>query len=282
MAAQDVVKIAESYYDSREADQFYLNIWGGEDIHIGIYPEAGGPELSGSITEASRKTVEMMAARLEGLDGDTRVLDIGAGYGGSARYLARTAGCRVTCINISETQNQRNRELCEAQGLDDKVSVQYGNFEALPLPADAFDIVWCQDALLHSGNRGLVLEEVRRVLRPGGQWIFTDPMQADDCPPGVLEPVLERIHLATMGSFAFYEKAHHELGFEARSIEDLSEQLPRHYARVRRDLERRYDEIVAVSSAPYVDRMLEGLAHWVDAGDKGYLSWGILHFRLPD
>jgi ubiquinone/menaquinone biosynthesis C-methylase UbiE len=276
MAEQDVVKIAESYYDSREADQFYLNIWGGEDIHIGLYTGAEDE----SITEASRKTVERMAAKLEGLDAKTRVLDIGAGYGGSARYLAKTYGCHVTCLNISETQNQRNRQLCAAQGLTERVWVKHGNFEQLPLDADSFDVVWCQDALLHSGNRALVLQEVRRVLRPGGQWIFTDPMQADDCPRGVLAPVLDRIHLATMGSFGFYKKAHHELGFDELSIEDLSDHLVRHYARVRVDLEQRYDEIVGLSSKPYVDRMIEGLGHWVEAGKQGYLSWGILHFKL--
>lgn len=276
MAEQDVVKIAETYYDSREADQFYLNIWGGEDIHVGIYPEAGG-----SIIEASRKTVETMAGKLQGLGADTRVLDIGAGYGGSARYLAKAFGCRVSCLNISETQNQRNRQLCEEQGLSDKVSVLHGNFEALPFEAGSFDVVWCQDSLLHSGNRGLVLQEVKRVLKPGGQWIFTDPMQADDCPRGVLEPVLSRIHLSTMGSFGFYDKAHAELGFETVAIDDLSEQLPRHYGRVRKDLESRYDEIIKVSSKDYVDRMIQGLGHWVEAGKKGYLSWGILHFRLP-
>ena len=31
------VQKAEEYYDSSEADAFYKNVWGGEDIHIGIY-----------------------------------------------------------------------------------------------------------------------------------------------------------------------------------------------------------------------------------------------------
>ncbi len=275
MGEQDVVKVAESYYDSREADQFYLNIWGGEDIHVGLYPEAGG-----SIIEASRATVERMASKLDGLNPDKRVLDIGAGYGGSARYLAKTFGCHVTCVNISETQNQRNRQLTDEQGLADKVSVLHGNFEALPFEANSFDVVWCQDSLLHSGNRRRVLEEVARVVKPGGEWIFTDPMQADDCPRGVLKPVLDRIHLDTMGSFEFYKKVHPELGFDEVEVEDLSWQLPRHYGRVRNDLQTRYDEIIKVSSKAYVDRMIEGLGHWVDAGKKKYLSWGILHFRL--
>jgi ubiquinone/menaquinone biosynthesis C-methylase UbiE len=45
------------------------------------------------------------------------------------------------------------------------------------------------------------MTEVDRVLKPGGELVFTDPMQADDCPDGVLQPVLDRIHLESLGSF---------------------------------------------------------------------------------
>jgi sarcosine/dimethylglycine N-methyltransferase len=139
--------------------------------------------------------------------------------------------------------------------------------------------VWSQDAILHSGNRERVLKEVHRVLRPGGQFIFTDPMQADDCPPGVLEAVLARIHLQSLGSFQFYREALDGLGFEEVRCVPLTEHLVRHYSRVRVELSSRYDEMVRVSTKAYVDRMIEGLGHWIEAGRRGHLSWGILHFR---
>ena len=97
--------VAENYYDSSDADIFYERVWGGEDIHIGLY------ESGLSIFEASRKTVELMATTLITLDENSRVLDLGAGYGGAARYLAEKYGCQVTCLNLSETQNERNRLL---------------------------------------------------------------------------------------------------------------------------------------------------------------------------
>ena len=59
---------------------------------------------------------------------------------------------------------------------------------------------------------------------------------------------------------------------------DLSQHLPRHYARVHAELSRRYDELVKLASRDYVDRMLEGLLAWVDAGRRGHLAWGILKF----
>lgn len=265
--------VSEEYYDSADADNFYFNIWGGEDIHIGLY------ETTDVIKEASRRTVQAMAQRIKGLGEGTRVLDIGAGYGGAARYLARQHGCAVRCLNISETQNEKNRVLTRDQDLASLVSVVHGSFEDIPEADSAFDVVWSQDAILHSSNRLQVLAEVARVLKPGGEFIFTDPMQADDCPPDVLQPVYDRIHLESLGSFKFYRQAANSLGFDVIDLVDLSPNLQKHYTRVGEELRARYEALAATCSRAYLDRMLLGLDNWVKAGQSGYLTWGILHFR---
>lgn len=272
---EDVASIAETYYDSEDADRFYERIWGGEDIHIGLY------ETTPDIKEASRLTVERMAETLGTLAPEHTVLDLGAGYGGAARYLSKSRGCKTICLNISEIQNDRNRMLNKAQGLDGLVAVHHGTFEAVPEPDTSVDVVWSQDAILHSGDRDKVFREVNRVLKPGGRFIFTDPMQADDCPEGVLQPVYDRIHLNSLGSFGFYREAAKRVGFEPVSMEDLTPNLRRHYNRVREVLTESYDDMVAISSKAYLDRMLTGLKNWVEAADRGYLAWGILFFRKP-
>jgi sarcosine/dimethylglycine N-methyltransferase len=271
----EAVERAEAYYDSSEADAFYQAIWGGQDIHIGLYQGVDEP-----IADASRRTVETMATRLVGIDATTRILDLGAGYGGSARYLADRFGCHVTCLNLSETQNALNRTLTAEAGLNDRVRVVYGDFENIPEPDDSFDIVWSQDAILHSGNRTRVLDEVRRVLVKGGQFIFTDPMQSDNCPDAVLQPILDRIQLATLSSFGFYRAELGARGFDETDTEDLTDQLRMHYSRVGQALKDRYDEAVALSGQSYVDNMIKGLQHWVDGADHGYLAWGIMDYRL--
>lgn len=275
VSVAEVARVAEDYYDSDPADRFYANIWGGEDIHVGIYRSAEEP-----IATASRRTVERIARLLAPTPGQ-RILDLGAGYGGAARYLIRDYDCRVDCLNISEVQNRRNQKLTALQGLSHALEVIHASFEAVPRPDRTYDAVWSQDAILHSGDRRKVLEEVRRVLKPGGSFIFTDPMQADDCPPGVLQAVLDRIHLSTLGSFAWYRKVATELGFTEADSVDLTPHLVRHYSRVREELTARYDRMVELSTRDYVDRMLSGLGHWVEAGKKGYLAWGILQFRAP-
>jgi sarcosine/dimethylglycine N-methyltransferase len=272
----EVVETARSYYNSDDADNFYFHVWGGEDIHIGLYETSRD-----SIAEASHRTVQRIAAQIKGLGPQCRVLDLGAGYGGAARYLAKTYGCRVTALNLSEKENERNREMNREQGLDALIDVVDGSFESIPAPDSSFDLVWSQDAILHSGERERVIGEVARILRPGGDLIFTDPMQADDCPEGVLQPVYDRIHLNSLGAIGFYRQAAARHGLREVEVIELTEHLVTHYGRVREELERTRSELEGKVSTPYIERMLSGLGHWVDAGDKGFLSWAIMHFRKP-
>lgn len=275
-AYSDVVQTARSYYNSTDADTFYFTVWGGEDIHVGLYKDDVEP-----IRDASRRTVEQMADKLHHVDATSKAIDLGGAYGGSPRHLASKFGCNVVSLNLSEVQNERARSQNEEYGLSDKITVVDGNFENVPYDDNSFDVVWSQDAFLHSGNRERVLSEIKRILKPGGEAIFTDPMQSQGASRERLQPVLERIQLETMGSPEFYQEQMEALGLELVEWEDHSDQLPRHYARVKQELLARYDELLGTISQEYLDNMIKGLGHWVENGSAGNLRWGILHFRLP-
>lgn len=267
------VHTARDYYNSSDADNFYFHVWGGEDIHVGTYADAAE-----DIATASRRTVERMAAELP-LSDETRVLDLGSGYGGAARYLASGHGCHVTCLNLSEVENERNRAFNREQGLDHLVDVTDGSFEDLPFQDNAFDVVWSQDAFLHSGDRERVLEEARRVLRPGGHLIFTDPMAADGCPTSELAPILTRLDLDTMATPGFYRSHLTRLGMTSVRFHDQTEQLPLHYQRVLDETERRDAGLDGTVGREYRERMKTGLRNWIDGGRAGNLAWGIFHAR---
>lgn len=270
----DVVRQAREYYDSSDADNFYFNIWGGEDLHIGWYQSEDE-----SIFDASQRTVRRMLSKLDHLPEGSKVLDLGAGFGGSARLIVREKGHHVTCLNLSVVQNDRNRRMNEEQGLADKIDVYDGNFEELPFGDDAFDAIWSQDSFLHSGRRKQIFGEMDRVLRPGGDVIFTDPMQREDVDPATLQPVLDRIHLESLGSIEKYTRYAEELGWRVIEIEEKTDTLAMHYARVLEELERRTEEMKQHCSPEYMEKMKQGLRHWVEAGRNGALAWGILHFR---
>ena len=276
-AYSEVVETAREYYNSDDADHFYFHVWGGEDIHIGLYRSDDEP-----IADASRRTVHRMAELAADLSSETRVLDLGAGYGGSMRYLAEQFGCRCVALNLSEVENERDRRMNADAGLDDRIDVIDGDFTALDFEDGSFDRVWSQDAFLHSGDRERVCAEAVRVLKPGGRLVFTDPMQADDAPVDKLQPIYDRIHLDSLGSPGFYRRTLGELGLREVAFEDHIDQLPRHYSRVRRALIENSDDLRRRGvSARYIERMQAGLQHWVDGGRKGYLAWGIFVFEKP-
>ncbi|MBO6768326.1 MAG: methyltransferase domain-containing protein [Erythrobacter sp.] len=270
-AVDDGIAIARDYYDSPDADDFYRQIWGGEDIHVGLY------ETTSDIRTASRKTIERIAQKLGPLDGK-HIVDLGSGYGGAARVLASEYGARVTCINLSTKENARNRELTEAAGLSDRISILDGSFDDMPFEDGIFDVAWSQDAILHAPDREKVLDEVARVLKPGGLFAFTDPMQADGLDDArLLQPIYDRIHLPDLASVAFYRAKLRERDFEEVEVEELPHELGRHYARVREVMLERQDE--AGLTDAFVDRMRIGLGHWVEGAASGHLNWAIMVFR---
>ena len=268
------VKTARDYYNSSDADNFYTLIWGGEDIHVGLYAT---PDEN--ISVASRRTVEHLAEQIEPISQAIRVLDLGSGYGGAARYLAGTYGTQVTALNLSEVENERHRRLNQESGLSDRIEVIDGNFENIPCDNLQFEVVWSQDALVHSGDRPQVMREVDRVLKPGGQFIFTDLMQADDCPQDVLPPILDRIHLDSLGSLGFYRTQAKKLEWTNLGFDDHTGQLVTHYHRVGEEIAKAGADLVGKISAEYIDRMKNGLQHWVDGGSAGHLVWGVMHFQ---
>lgn len=270
----EAVDVARDYYNSEDADAFYSTVWGGEDIHIGLYQSEGE-----SIYDASRRTQKRMLDHLDTIDAGTRLIDLGSGYGGSARFIANKYGCEVVALNLSEVENDRARTLNREQNLDDLIDVIDGNFEKLPYEEGAFDIVWSQDSFLHSPARDRVIREASRVLKAGGDLIFTDPMKSDDCPDGVLQPILDRIHLDSMASPKFYREVAVDYGLEYVTYDELTEHLERHYSAILEESEKREEELRDQISEEYRQNMKKGLRHWVNGAQQGYLTWGIMHFR---
>ncbi len=101
-----------------------------------------------------------IARRLRRLGRQGTVLDLGAGTGLIARHLVAQ---RVVCLDINTWALQRAVTHVGS-------SVQYvsGDAEALPLASNSFDLVVCTDVLEHLLGVDAALNEIRRVLRPGG------------------------------------------------------------------------------------------------------------------
>jgi ubiquinone/menaquinone biosynthesis C-methylase UbiE len=117
-------------------------------------------------------TVEL-AARA-GIKPGQRVLDVGSGLGGSARYLAAEHGCRVTGIDLTQEYVDTANALARMVGLD--ASVEYRRASALEIPAaDAsFDAAWTEHVQMNIAEKRRFYGEIARVLAPGGRLLFHD------------------------------------------------------------------------------------------------------------
>jgi SAM-dependent methyltransferase len=111
------------------------------------------------------KTDEM--ARLCQIGASKTVLDIRAGRGASACYLARKYGCSVVGIDTSRRMIDMCTERARREGLSDRVAFEVADAYALPFGNDSFDIVIaeCVTTLL---DKPKVFTEMVRVLKPGG------------------------------------------------------------------------------------------------------------------
>lgn len=103
------------------------------------------------------------------IEPSTRVLDLGCGIGGPARYLSATFGCNVTGIDLSPAFVDAATYLTARCGLSDRVTFQTGEALHLSFEDGAFDTVFLQHVAMNIEDRPALYTEVRRVLAPGGR-----------------------------------------------------------------------------------------------------------------
>jgi SAM-dependent methyltransferase len=105
-----------------------------------------------------------------------RVLDLGAGSGFSSEMLARL-GYDVFPLDpdLTALQHNRRRPSFDAQRIQGRVSVAQGVAQQLPFADASFDGIFAMNVLHHVEDLDTVVSEFRRVLRPGGRMVASEP-----------------------------------------------------------------------------------------------------------
>jgi SAM-dependent methyltransferase len=132
-----------------------------------------------------------------GLAGGERVLDVGSGLGGPARYLAAVHGCRVTGIELTPTFVKIADRLSHRTGLSELVNFVQGDALELPFPPNSFDHAWTQHVAMNVLDKERLYRGVHRVLKNGGRLAIYDVVK------GEVEPVIYPIPCASAASISF-------------------------------------------------------------------------------
>lgn len=116
------------------------------------------------------------------------MLDIGCGGGATLqRLLKRSKDAQVYGIDISEESVTKARKV-NAEVLDNQVYVTQGSAEHLPYSDEIFDLVTAVETVYFWPNLPDCLQEVRRVLKPGGKFaIMVEVVDSDSKWTNVVE-----------------------------------------------------------------------------------------------
>jgi len=104
------------------------------------------------------------------------VLEVASGSGGPSLYLAKKYKCKITGLDINEEGLKTAKQAAKEAGITD-ARYQFADIDQrLPFDDETFDAIMCIDSMNHFRNRPAVLHEWKRVLKPGGRILFTDPV----------------------------------------------------------------------------------------------------------
>ena len=170
-------------YDAWTSEGILEYYW-GEHIHLGYYgeKERKGPLYGGKdFIEAKYDFIDEML-KFSQVEKPLSVLDVGCGIGGTSRYLAkRFPDAQVTGITISPEQQARATQLAKER------EVPNAKFElcdalAMHYPDNSFDFVWACESGEHMPDKVKYVQEMARVLKPGGRIVIATWCQREEPP----------------------------------------------------------------------------------------------------
>lgn len=130
-------------------------------------------------------------------DKNVEIADLGCGMGAVARYAAALyPAARITGTTISGLQIVKGNELCEKEGLSDKVLLIPDNFENSIIPAKTFDLAYAVESACHArfADKRHFIAEMARILKPAGKFCIADGfIKHENKLPGLFSRINQKI-----------------------------------------------------------------------------------------
>lgn len=207
-------------------------------------------------------------ARLLGLGSGVRLLEVGAGAGWPALYLAKTTGCDVTLTDLPLEGLRIAAGRAAVERLNGTSRVAVADGAALPFVDGSFDAVSHSDVLCCLEAKLAVLTACRRVVRMDGKMVFT----VISIVPGL--SASEHDRAAERGppyleAEAAYPTLLETAGWDIESCIDLTEPYAESVARLVREFETRAETLRELMGASEYDECLARRRGSLEAAENG-------------
>jgi cyclopropane fatty-acyl-phospholipid synthase-like methyltransferase len=208
----------------------------------------------------------------------SRVLDAGAGLGGSARCLAYLFGCHVDGVELSPLRAAEAESLTTRVQLDSQVASICGDVLAVELPARYYDVVWGQGAWMHLADPAALFARAARSLVAQGRVAFEEAILVDAPRSDQDARLVEDLAQLWGGRFMTRQSWHVAMaasGFEIVTTDDLTHDFLAHFAR-----------LIAIArshgSSLYPAHETQAFEHAITLASTGVIGYARFVARLSD
>jgi len=143
-------------------------------------PDALAPydHFHGRGLEATLESARLMPAKA-----GERLLDVGSGLGGPARYVANRFRCHVTGIDLSPQFCELAQHLTRLQRMEDRTRFEIADALAMPFADASFDGAYSMNVSMNIEDKGALYGEMRRVLKPGAWLVLSEVAKGEGGEP---------------------------------------------------------------------------------------------------
>ena len=183
------------------------------------------PDVFAGVDEfhiGGRKGSKFVANALNTQSGQ-RVLDIGSGIGGPARYIANTLGVTVEGIDLTPEFVEAAIKITEMVGMAEQVSFQIGSATSIPFNDDTFDASTMVHVGMNISDKELLFSEIARVTKPDGSIVVYDVMRTGKGDLVFPMPWSSTPEYSFVDTVDAYMNAAENAGMELLTIDDHTE-----------------------------------------------------------
>jgi len=112
-----------------------------------------------------------------------KILDVGCGLGGPARYYAKEFKCHITGVDITPSFIEIGNNFNRLTSMSTMVDLYVGNGEKLEFEDEVFDGAYSQHVTMNISDRMKFFSEIYRVLKKGSFFAFTEHGLGPECDP---------------------------------------------------------------------------------------------------